>query len=138
MTPDQRQNPKLLWGISTGLVLIVAAGLAASQWLASDSEPAQPAAELHQPVAKPAPVPAVSETPAASEPATVLVQESILQDPVTDNPVLAEEEVAKLNDIQTQLIEQEQTLQAQHADADELIKLKEEQIKLLEAQLAAQ
>lgn len=138
MTPDQRQNPKLLWGISTGLVLIVAVGLAVSQWLTGNSEPPAPAAELNQ-VTQAAPVAAVSEQTAASEPtANVLVQDSILQEPVTENPILAEEEVAKLNDIQAQLSEQEQTLQAQHADADELIKLKEEQIKLLEAQLAAQ
>ena len=44
--------------------------------------------------------------------------------------------MAKLDDIQSQLNEQEAMLKAQHADADELITLKEEQIKLLEAQLA--
>ena len=55
-----------------------------------------------------------------------------------ENASLAKEEVAKLDDIQSQLKEQEKSLQAQHKDADELVKLKEEQIKLLEAQLAAQ
>ena len=38
--------------------------------------------------------------------------------------------------LQQQLQEQAATLQAQQQDADELIQLKEEQIKLLEAQLA--
>ena len=35
-----------------------------------------------------------------------------------------------------QLKDQEAMLKAQHADADDLVALKEEQIKLLEAQLA--
>ena len=53
-----------------------------------------------------------------------------------ENAALAKEEIAKLEDIQSQLTEQEKTLKAQHTDADQLIKLKEEQIKLLEAQLS--
>ena len=53
-----------------------------------------------------------------------------------ENASLAKEEVAKLDDIQVQLNEQKATLDAQHSDADQLIQLKEEQIKLLEAQLA--
>ncbi|HFF4773957.1 TPA: hypothetical protein ACGC33_002258, partial [Acinetobacter baumannii] len=48
------------------------------------------------------------------------------------------EEVSKLNDIHRQLQDQEATLKAQHADADQLIKLKEEQVKLLEAQVKQQ
>ncbi len=52
------------------------------------------------------------------------------------NAALAKEEVAKLDDIQNQLNDQRALLKQQHNDADELIKLKEEQIKILEAQLA--
>ena len=44
--------------------------------------------------------------------------------------------MAKLDDIQNQLNDQRALLKQQHNDADELIKLKEEQIKILEAQLA--
>ena len=51
---------------------------------------------------------------------------------------LAKEEVSKLNDIHQQLQDQEVTLKAQHADADQLIKLKAEQVKLLEAQVKQQ
>lgn len=65
-----------------------------------------------------------------------MVDEALLQDAVPENPSLAKEELAKLDDIQAQLNDQKQALNQQHADADALIKLKEEQIKLLEAQLA--
>ena len=67
-----------------------------------------------------------------------LVEENITELPVPENASLAKEEIAKLDDIQSQLNDQETTLKQQHNDADELIKLKEEQIKLLEAQLAQQ
>ena len=67
-----------------------------------------------------------------------MVNESILKDSVPENSSLAKEEVAKLDDIQKQLDEQQQNLKSQHADADQLLKLKEEQVKLLEQQLAAQ
>ena len=46
--------------------------------------------------------------------------------------------MAKLEDLQVQLDGQAALLNAQHADADELIRLKEEQIQLLEAQLKQQ
>ena len=65
-----------------------------------------------------------------------LVDEKILKTAVPENESLAKEEVAKLEDIQMQLKDQEAILKAQHADADDLVALKEEQIKLLEAQLA--
>lgn len=64
-----------------------------------------------------------------------LVDESILKTATPNDPALAKEEVAKLEDIQTQLHDQENILKAQHNDADQLITLKEEQIKLIEAQL---
>ena len=74
-----------------------------------------------------------------SETANVeLVKESILKDKIPENTSLAKEEVAKLEDIQKQLDDQQQNLKSQHADADQLIKLKEEQIKLLQQQIAAQ
>ena len=66
---------------------------------------------------------------------SALVSEDILKEAVPKNASLAKEEVAKLDDIQNQLKEQEELLKAQHSDADQLIKLKEEQIKLIEAQL---
>lgn len=66
-----------------------------------------------------------------------LVNEDVLKQPIPAQESLAKEEVSKLNDIHRQLQDQEATLKAQHADADQLIKLKEEQVKL-EAQVKQQ
>lgn len=139
MTLDQRNSPKLLLGIMGGLVAIIALFLAYQWFFATSNEtlPEHEGASLTAP-AKPA---AKAEKPtkplAQAEQKTIqLVDEKILKQAVPENESLAKEEVAKLDDIQSQLNEQEAMLKAQHADADELITLKEEQIKLLEAQLA--
>lgn len=132
MTLDQRNSPKLLLGIMGGLVAIIALFLAYQWFFATSNEtlPEHEGASLTAP-AKPA------EPLAQAEQKTIqLVDEKILKQAVPENESLAKEEVAKLDDIQSQLNEQEAMLKAQHADADELITLKEEQIKLLEAQLA--
>ena len=139
MTLDQRNSPKLLLGIMGGLVAIIALFLAYQWFFATSNEtlpehegarltaPAKPAAKAEKP----------TEPLAQAEQKTIqLVDEKILKEAVPENESLAKEEVAKLDDIQSQLNEQEAMLKAQHADADELIALKEEQIKLLEAQLA--
>ena len=123
MSSVQHNNPKLLWGITAGLVAIIAI-FALYQWLFAAQEPTTP---VHQ-----------AASTAMADNTIKLVEEEILKAPVPENASLAKEEVAKLDDIQSQLKEQEKSLQAQHKDADELVKLKEEQIKLLEAQLAAQ
>ena len=52
-----------------------------------------------------------------------LINEDVLKQPVPAQESLAKEEVSKLNDIHQQLQDQEVTLKAQHADADQLIKL---------------
>ena len=139
MTLDQRNSPKLLLGIMGGLVAIIALFLAYQWFFATSNEilPEHEGASLTAP-AKPA---AKAEKPtkplAQAEQKTIpLVDEKILKQAVPENESLAKEEVAKLDDIQSQLNEQKAMLKAQHADADELIALKEEQIKLLEAQLA--
>lgn len=141
MTPDHRQNPKLLWGIAGGLVVLVIAIFALTQLFTAPSSEHQDEV-LVAPVTQAAPTTAATETQAGSETeittANILIESNILDEPVTENEMLAKEELAKLNDIHVQLSEQEKTLQQQHIDADELTKLKEEQIKLLEAQLAAQ
>jgi hypothetical protein len=134
MTPDHRQNPKLLWGISGGLIIVLVAVFSVSQFLTTTPE----TVPEHQADA----LPAAHVKEATSEPVlleaetTTLIEENILKEAVPENESLAKEEVAKLEDIQTQLTDQEKTLQQQHADADALIELKEQQIKLLEAQLA--
>ena len=141
MSVEQRNNPKLLMGIMGALVTVVALVLL-YQWLNASSGEAE---RMHQediaavPAAKPA-AKTEEDTAAAKAPETIeakaLVSNQLLDAPVPENASLAKEEVAKLNDIQVQLNEQKATLDAQHSDADQLIQLKEEQIKLLEAQLA--
>ena len=140
MIEDQRNSPKLLIGIIGGISAVIAAFLL-YQWLnTSDADqapvPEASAMETAAP-AKPAEAAPAAASEASAE-TSVLVQEDILKDKVPENASLAKEEIAKLEDIQEQLAEQEKTLKAQHADADQLIQLKEEQIKLLEKQLAAQ
>lgn len=141
MSVEQRNNPKLLMGIMGALVTVVALVLL-YQWLNASSGEAE---RMHQediaavPAAKPA-AKTEEDTAAAKAPETIeakaLVSDELLDAPVPENASLAKEEVAKLDDIQVQLNEQKATLDAQHSDADQLIQLKEEQIKLLEAQLA--
>jgi hypothetical protein len=141
---DQRQNSKLLVGIIAGLVVLVAIFLA-YQWMSSPQPkhevehqvvrtPAKPVVKEAAPVVDNSASTAVANT--TTEAPIQLVDEAILKQDVPKNASLAKEEIAKLDDIQTQLDEQEKTLKAQHADADDLIALKEEQVKLLEAQLA--
>lgn len=145
---DQRNNPKLMWVIAAGLVIVILL-IMVFFWLNNSKNDAPTNVQLNNPVptkkaeAIVPPIAQAIEQTASSEPSQIknhveLVNESILKDKVPENASLAKEEVAKLQDIQKQLNEQTQSLESQHADADQLIKLKEEQIKLLEQQLAAQ
>ncbi|OAL77737.1 hypothetical protein AY606_09800 [Acinetobacter sp. SFB] len=138
MTLDQRNSPKLLLGITGGLVAIIVLFLAYQWFFAPSNEvlPQHEATSLNAP-AKPAAEVKPTEPAVATDEKTIqLVDEKILKAAVPENESLAKEEVAKLKDIQTQLKDQEAVLKAQHTDADDLVALKEEQIKLLEAQLA--
>jgi len=142
---EQRNNSKLMWIIAGGLGAVIVL-IAIFFWLNNTSESTQINEQLNQPTpttkkveATARPVATPVEQSAASETANVeLVKESILKDKIPENTSLAKEEVAKLEDIQKQLDDQQQNLKSQHADADQLIKLKEEQIKLLQQQIAAQ
>ena len=139
MTLEQRNSPKLLLGIMGGLVAIIALFLAYQWFFATSNEilPEHEGTSLTAPAKPAAKAEKAPEPLAQTEQETIqLVDEKILKEAVPENESLAKEEVAKLEDIQSQLNEQEAMLKAQHADADELIALKEEQIKLLEAQLA--
>lgn len=80
-------------------------------------------------------VPAPTAPVINTTPSKVLVDDSLLKQPVASDPTLIEEELAKLNELEKQLMEQQANLEAQHQDAEKLIKLKEERIRLLEAQL---
>lgn len=136
MIEDRNHNPKLLIGIAGGLIAVIAIFLAYQWFIASNVENSPTyETELTTPAqvkAKPAEAVPLAE----AEPTQKLIEEDILQAAAPENASIAKEEIAKLDDIQLQLAEQENTLKAQHADADQLLKLKEEQIKLLEAQLA--
>ncbi len=140
MALEQRDNSKLLWGIIAALVCIVAL-VAAYFWISTmqkDPINEKPATTVAAPVASATPKPPVAQ-PIEQAPAThTLIDEKVLKDPIPDTPVAAKEEMAKLDDVQQQLVDQEGVLKEQHQNADDIIKLKEEQIKLLEEQLAQQ
>ena len=140
MSTYQTQNSKLLWMIIGGISVVVVLFLAI-QWFLSQKDQqstttaTQPAATVKQQTA------VTAEPTAASSEVTEpiqLVEESIIKEPLPANDSLAKEEIAKLDDIHQQLKDQQQELKQQHDDVDALLKLKEEQVKLLEAQIAAQ
>lgn len=135
---NQRNSPKLLVGIAGGLVLLIVLFLA-YQWLFSSNP--QPVKAPETAVStKPVVIteqPAAESVTATDQDTIQLVNEDLLNAAVPQDQSLAKEEVAKLEDIQTQLNDQQQMLSTQHSQADELIRLKEEQVQLLEAQLKA-
>ena len=140
MSTYQTQNSRLLWMIIGGISVVVVLFLAV-QWFLSQKDQqstttaTQPAATVKQQTA------VTAEPTAASSEVTEpiqLVEESIIKEPLPANDSLAKEEIAKLDDIHQQLKDQQQELKQQHDDVDALLKLKEEQVKLLEAQIAAQ
>lgn len=140
MSVEQRHSSKLLMGIIGALVTVVIL-VFAYQWFSASSSQEIP--EQETVTVTPAQEPLKTEATAQVAPieteanlANRLVQDDLIKAPVPENPALAKEEISRLEDIQLQLDEQKTMLDAQHKDADELIRLKEEQIKLLEAQLA--
>lgn len=142
MSVDQANQSNLIWKISGALsaMIIVAA---AFLYLQSKNEPAtveQAPLVIQKKPAEQAAEPAKIEQ-AVSQPivedAKVLVSESILKDEVSTNPSIAKEEISKLEDIQDQLLTQQTMLAEQEKNAEQLIKLKEEQIQILEQQLIA-
>ena len=133
MTSDQRHSPKLLMGIIGGMVVIIVLFFAYQWFMNSSSEVTTEPESINSSVSTPV---KPSEPVRTMDEKTIqLVDESILKTATPNDPALAKEEVAKLEDIQTQLHDQENILKAQHNDIDQLITLKEEQIKLIEAQL---
>ena len=135
---NQRNSPKLLVGIAGGLVLLIVLFLAYQRLFSSSPQPVK--APETAVSTKPAVIteqPAAESVTAADQDTIQLVNEDLLNAAVPQDQSLAKEEVAKLEDIQTQLNDQQQMLSTQHSQADELIRLKEEQVQLLEAQLKA-
>lgn len=143
MSSYQNENSKLLWMIIGGISIVVVL-IFAVQWFLSQKSheatvtPTVPTISKATPSARPV---ETTETVQAASEVTApiqLVEESIIKDPIPANDTLAKEEIAKLDDIHQQLKDQQNELKQQHTDVDTLVKLKEDQIKLLEAQLAAQ
>ena len=137
MAIEETKISKKILGIIGFLLLIIAGIFAYLNFSSKQDEnsmdstsPASEAIALNNSNEVPA-----SEAISLEASSSALVSEDILKEAVPKNVSLAKEEVAKLDDIQNQLKEQEELLKAQHSDADQLIQLKEEQIKLLEAQL---
>ena len=133
---DQRNSPKLLIGIATGLVALIVLVLAYQWFKSSLSKTAMPPEQAIAAQSTAANKTQANEVAIIPDPKTIqLVDEQIIKAEVPKNESLAKEEVAKLDDIQAQLNDQQEMLKEQHRNADDLIALKEEQIKLLEAQL---
>ena len=140
MSVEQRDSSKFLVGIIGALVTVVIL-VFTYQWFSASSP--QEITEQETATVTPAQETSKTDTTAKTAPteteavtANTLVHEDLIKAPVPENPALAKEEISRLEDIQSQLDEQKAMLDAQHKDADMLIQLKEEQIKLLEAQLA--
>lgn len=140
-----KSNSLLLWILIGVLFAICACVFVWQSWFVNRPAPATQHAAVHSKTQAPPMARPVSEPAATPEAQSVhteqpksLVNDETLKQPIPQNPALAKEEVSKLEDIQQQLKEQEATLKAQHADADRIIELKQQQIKLLEQQLAGQ
>lgn len=141
MSVGQINNSKLMWKISGGLsALLIITG--AWMYLQTSNNQVDSNQIAHHTQTKalnvePAVVvKALAETTIKDE--NALVKASILEQDVPQNASLAKEEIAKLEDIQDQLRTQLNMLAEQEKNADKIIQLKEEQLKLLEAQLSVQ
>lgn len=66
-----------------------------------------------------------------------LVHDDLLGQAIPQDAALVKDQLAQLDDIEQQLEQQKQLLEQQHQDADELIRLKEQQLAQLEQQLHA-
>lgn len=138
MALDHRNNRKLLWGIAAGLLAVLLAFFAISQWM---NKRQSTTTQYTQRSAAPAKPQSNATSLASSTPqhsTNNLLDYNILDQPISIHASLAEDEIAQLDDIYAQLGKQEQLLKQQDINADALIELKQQQIKLLEAQLANQ
>lgn len=149
--PTSATNPNrlLLLGALAGAaaVLLLVLAVLIGYWLGRSSQPSvdtaatQPAGTaatraestflppvITEPLAEP--VTAANTDPLSSDP--------LVTAPLPADPALAAEEVDRHSDEQQRLANQKQTLNQQVGDSNQLIELKAEQIRLLEAELAKQ
>ena len=139
----QRHSSSLLWwivAVLTVILIAVSGFLFFTQHSAPQSSHPQdmPTGNALAPVAfqQAASQPPPESSQFKATPNRVLVEEDLLNQAIPKNLSLAQEEIATQLDIQQQLLEQEKALQQQNLTADELIRLKQQQIDLLEQQLA--
>ncbi len=143
MARNKKENSSLIWWI-IGVLCIFTLGIISYFWWVDPSEQTTKETKTNVPKIEKQQTKPVSNVtqqatqPAASTAMATLVDSKIMDQAIPQNETLAKDEIAKLEDIQKQLNDQTSTLKSQHHDADQIIKLKEEQIKLLEAQIAAQ
>lgn len=144
MTQNKRNQSYLIWWI-LGVLSIFTLGITAYFYWTEPAQQNEQAQQSHAPKTmqknlthEQATIRASNVTTQGMDASsnTALVDEKIIEQAIPQNESLAKDELAKLKDIQTQLDQQTMSLNTQHQDADQLIKLKQEQIKLLEAQLA--
>lgn len=138
-TSEQKPNKTKKTALIIGALILIAGG--AFAYLQLGQQETSPPPPVEQKPATPSvapevapPAPQATTVPVVEE--KVLIEENVLTQPVAEDISLQEEEIAKLSEIEKQLAEQKSNLEAQSQDVDELIRLKEEQIKLLEAELA--
>lgn len=142
--PPDPTNPNrlLLIGALCGAaaVLLLVIAILIGFWLGRSSQPntQEPAAVpsvAAAPTHEPTLLPPVITDPLAA-PVTMDDLDPLLTAPLPTDPALAAEEVDRLSDEQQRLAAQKQTLSQQVTDSNQLIELKAEQIRLLEAELA--
>lgn len=135
-TSEQKPNKTKKTALIIGALILIAGGAFAYLQLGQQDTPPPPpvAQKPATPVVAPEVAPQATTAPVVEE--KILIEESVLTQPVAEDISLQEEEIAKLSEIEKQLAEQKSNLEAQSQDVDELIRLKEEQIQLLEAELA--
>lgn len=124
-----------LGGAAAVLALVVAVLI--GYWLGRTSEPS-PVPSTMSAVTSPSLLPPVITESINNEPSASLDTEFTSSLPLPTDPALAAEEIDRHSDQQQQLTAQKQTLSQQVTDSNQLIELKAEQIRLLEAELAKQ
>lgn len=136
-----RHNSNLLWVIMTILSVIGVAAFFTAQYFFSppDKTPVTQQTSSALTVKSEIISPNINQNVSLEQNThPSLINQDDVRAPIPEHATLAQEELAKLDDIETQLQDQKNSLNAQHQDADQLIKLKQEQIQLLEQQLQHQ
>lgn len=130
------------WMILIAIVIIVSiVGITLSYVISQKktdetaATPAQPVAQAMTAVAKPSIQPVAASISNDDTPSNTLVDSTLLNAPMPQDEALAREEVDRLKDQQSQLLEQKALLQQQLQDAKQLIELKEKLLVDMQSQL---